>query len=225
MKKMKMKLSALAAVLLAASPALADQASVTQNGYFGTAQVNQTGGTNNANDAEVLQDIGAWYETAAINQAGAGDQTAYIYQNGVEDHAAITQNGSLGNASVYQGYDSYDGNANITQDVNSVGAIATIYQNYLTGYGYYNNASIYQNSAGVDQATITQVGDSNTATTTQQDNTGAATAALQRSTRRLLLVNMLRFTRTLAMRRLSIRCLVLLISPISARLALETLLT
>ena len=160
MNKAKLKLSALAAIILTANHAWADKAYVNQNGDNGLVEVTQTGGVSNTNSVEVLQDLGSLKESAYLTQAGTGDQTVKVTQSGSSDVVTVNQNGTRGTTEITQGVHSSANTATVTQGVKSVDAYAFITQDL----GSNSSAFINQNSPSADKAYITQTGDNNIAT-------------------------------------------------------------
>ncbi|MCB9058509.1 MAG: hypothetical protein H6627_08075 [Calditrichae bacterium] len=117
-----------------------------------TAQVNQTG---NSNDADVEQ-IGS--NIATIDQIN-GSHDASVYQNGTGNNTDINQDGAVQKAIVNQ-----QGNSNtITSDQNSAGIKNTEVKGIQQG----DNNSIdfdvdmYSSYSGKSTATIKQIGDAN----------------------------------------------------------------
>ena len=169
MKKMKMKLSALSVFLLGASPAFADQATVTQSGTAGTASIFQTAGSDNDNSATIMQDVNASVETASITQVG-NTQSATIYQNGQNDQATAIQLGSGGHAVIKQ----YRVGGWCPPKPYYGGSTAFIFDNgqndssSISNYGSNSTATINQVDNGNgkthnEQATIDQDSDKSTA--------------------------------------------------------------
>ena len=179
MKQMTLKLAGLSVLLLSASPVLADEAIINNmsGSQTNTVQIAQYGGEFNANFAEIYQDYSALSSHASITQSGAGDQYAYVYQNGMGNDVSVMQAGAHGTAFIHEGSACYDSSATITQGEDSVNAHASISQNHEYGYGYNNSASIDQDSVTGDQATISQIGGNDFAAITQQYSYGPENAS------------------------------------------------
>lgn len=182
MNKMKLKLSALAALLLLANPAWADQVTITQNNSSntGTVHVEQTGGSHNSNYAEVVQDYYSSNEQAYVTQAGEGNQTTHIKQYGNYDNVNVTQSGNAGIATITQNASSIYSTTTVTQDVGSSLAYVEIVQDNGA-----NHATVNQNSSTGDIATINQNAwgswDYNEVNITQSLNFGTETASVNQN--------------------------------------------
>ena len=185
MKKMKLKILALAAILSVSSSPYAsatvdfsgDTATSTQYGSYGSGSITQFAGEFSSS-ASVYQDGSAYTESATITQDGSvnGGLNAEIYQNGSNDNATILQAGNGGSASISQGSYGYWNTASISQDAGTTGESAEINQ-YASGYHYspssgYNQAIINQSGGTADFASINQYGGENEATINQYGTIG-----------------------------------------------------